>query len=1714
MNRLSWGTHLSSLQRVFNVLLITVIIAANFSTFEVRGALAKPEAPTAVTYNSLSLPGYEGYVSVPNSAELNDLDNITIEAWVFRNETNRFETIVGNGFDTSYWFGFWTDGRLAFGAHGGDLIFSNATVYSGKWNHVAVTYNGFQRAFYINGVLDSYSSQLSGAITPNPTGSLGIGHDSYPFAGGDYFNGVIDEVQIWNLVLSQQNIRNFMFKKMSSPNLVAAWRLDGDTTDETGDHDGALQPSMGNQWLNEGALPYDIRIPQIGTTPSLDGDCGTSEYLYAMVVSVEGVQVSLQHTATDLWACFYFGMNDDISQASLLIDANHNRIDPPQSDDLRLYINDADLLETYVGDNQGGWVITSTYSAQWDGEWYSSGGEFPTFSAEYRIEEALTGEWGSVIGIALDPYLPGLYGIDRIGMWPALSASIKPSTWSSATLAGTGPERTFSGTVEYQSPNESSPMGVGGVRVELWGYGFGGQEGLVGVDTTGNLGFFSITTNDDFTSHRLEMVQLPPGYTSVGADAPSPGVIIDSRTIDYQSVAGGTYASNLFTLGDPYPYNPAAAYGPVFLIIAPQSVIDAGALEEFSQFKTQQGLAVSIRSVEYAIENFPGATALESIRALEQQYLADYSARFQYVMLVGGHDTIPFAKVTPFDTGEYPVCPDENPVNYKYTDWLYVDLTSNPNSNNNQCYIDGVLGDPDDRLPGYVTDVFAFDPTVALGRIPFSNQNIVRQILHNSIGFEKQSQSYKLNALAGMSMIMLKGYYEGEVCEDHWSAHCVPPSDNSDRNFDSSLLAEEMEADFLSAGGFDLSKLYENEAAIAGGQGIFTDPDLTQANILAELDGGSFGLSIMSGHGNSSGVYRTYWEADKNSNGVVDVYEDDALTELAGTPFFSKSGVLNQTDPAGSRGSVYVLLACSNADPNSASNLAATILADGHGPASVASLTTAGVGSWFDETHSGVATIGYYVSERLVADNYRMGESVWWTLADLIHKNLAGSGGITYDLYGDPTLSFFANPGGETSLDPWPMGRRDGSGSGYLPLYGPSTPHQQWDYTIGQHTADTYGPTPLVTANGEVIVAGDNYVDVLRQGVLYQRLLLDDAWVYGSPAVAADGTIYVMDQDANLYAFPHRSLMFQGVYLVLDERYRRWKVDLGENPQASPVIGSDGFVLVGVGGEYASDPRLWIVRQDGYKEGSIPLNHLPRFYAAVDASRMIYVATQSTYGRLYRFNLYCDQNVTPDVCPYTTSNYFATTAPFVTPPLLWKDSVYVGDSNGKIYQLDNKRMTVKAEYTASSYIKTGPVVSPNGDLVFVTADGKLYSLTPDLETVRWQTDLGYTSFYGFPAASMNGIYLAFNGYLRAYNPSSGVEMWKVSLGDEISGGTVALGYGRELYVQGLAGSQVLAFSDGWSNGPSRVLAIPGAYPSGNRKYIEVNVIQFIDPISTTLQLEPAVSEQAAAATVVAILVQRSANGGPWEDLEYLDPANPGFIDTDILTDVNYRYRAQYLMSDGSNSEFIPIDGIAHSLPGDPAAPVLDSVTAISAEALQLDWTPDSGSVYDNFLVERALDEAGPFSTVITVTGATHALQDTGLAPATTYYYRVTGFNEGGKSTPSNVASGTTRSQTLDAPQNFQATLVDGKEIQLTWTPGPAGATAVLEVTAMGEAGYSPLTGVAAADGAFSYFEGEPGGYGFRIKYVMGNEESAYTNANTDVTIKQISLKIYLPLIKR
>ncbi|MCW1147106.1 LamG-like jellyroll fold domain-containing protein, partial [Flavobacterium lacisediminis] len=133
------------------------------------------------------------------SSTLNGANFFTAEAWINVPNTTGVKTIVGNHISNGAQFNLRIDGSrlngfLGFGAYGANT--SVGSIVANTWHHVAMVYNDTTLKLYIDGIeAASVNIPLAYSLQTSAQPYM-IGASGY---GGEFFNGSIDEVKIWNI---------------------------------------------------------------------------------------------------------------------------------------------------------------------------------------------------------------------------------------------------------------------------------------------------------------------------------------------------------------------------------------------------------------------------------------------------------------------------------------------------------------------------------------------------------------------------------------------------------------------------------------------------------------------------------------------------------------------------------------------------------------------------------------------------------------------------------------------------------------------------------------------------------------------------------------------------------------------------------------------------------------------------------------------------------------------------------------------------------------------------------------------------------------------------------------------------------------------------------------------------------------------------------------------------------------------------------------------------------------------------------------------------------------------------------------------------------------------------------------------------------------------------------------------------------------------------
>ncbi len=173
---------------------------------------ANNSCPTSISngkFNrALNFDGASNGLRVNHSSSLN-VNQITLMSWVKWNINpsagKGWASIINKNTDSQYRLQHnYNNTAFEFGirtSSGGRFISSNTQPVAGRWYHVVATYDGSILKIFVDGRLEN-SFNHSGNIN-HLTGDLFIGRSTNT---GREFNGVLDEVSIWNKALSEQEI--------------------------------------------------------------------------------------------------------------------------------------------------------------------------------------------------------------------------------------------------------------------------------------------------------------------------------------------------------------------------------------------------------------------------------------------------------------------------------------------------------------------------------------------------------------------------------------------------------------------------------------------------------------------------------------------------------------------------------------------------------------------------------------------------------------------------------------------------------------------------------------------------------------------------------------------------------------------------------------------------------------------------------------------------------------------------------------------------------------------------------------------------------------------------------------------------------------------------------------------------------------------------------------------------------------------------------------------------------------------------------------------------------------------------------------------------------------------------------------------------------------------------------------------------------------------
>ena len=174
----------------------------------------------------------------------------------------------------------------------------------------------------------------------------------------------------------------------------------------------------------------------------------------------------------------------------------------------------------------------------------------------------------------------------------------------------------------------------------------------------------------------------------------------------------------------------------------------------------------------------------------------------------------------------------------------------------------------------------------------------------------------------------------------------------------------------------------------------------------------------------------------------------------------------------------------------------------------------------------------------------------------------------------------------------------------------------------------------------------------------------------------------------------------------------------------------------------------------------------------------------------------------------------------------------------------------------------------------------------------------------------------------------------------------------------------------------------------------------------------------------------SAAAGPFAQIALVQAGVNSYADSSLIPATTYYYRVCAYGAAGDSAFAGPVNATTSDTV--PAAPSSLGAAAASSTQINLTWV-DNSTNESGFKIQRSASSGGPYTQIATVGAGVTSYSNTGLSPATTYYYRVCAYNWAGDSAYAGPVSATTPAQPPSAPTGLTATAVSASQINLAWT---------------------------------------------------------------------------------
>jgi len=220
---------------------------------------------------ALYFDGTSNFVNAGSSSSFNFTGPFTVEGWFKASSIlYQWQALITKG-DNS-----WRVARsnstnyLAFSTNGlSNIDMTGVTnINDGNWHFFAAVYNGSSKTLYVDGHIDA-TAPVTGTLS---TSTFPVYFGENAGHTGRYFNGTMDEIRIWKIARSEQQIKNDMFATIGGvqAGLLGYWQFND------GSGSAAADLVSGNSGSINGTPNWVTSDAPVGQYGVYDAGTGTS----------------------------------------------------------------------------------------------------------------------------------------------------------------------------------------------------------------------------------------------------------------------------------------------------------------------------------------------------------------------------------------------------------------------------------------------------------------------------------------------------------------------------------------------------------------------------------------------------------------------------------------------------------------------------------------------------------------------------------------------------------------------------------------------------------------------------------------------------------------------------------------------------------------------------------------------------------------------------------------------------------------------------------------------------------------------------------------------------------------------------------------------------------------------------------------------------------------------------------------------------------------------------------------------------------------------------------------------------------------------------------------------------------------------------------------------------------------------------------------------